>query len=102
MITILAMVATIVDKDVADSLWVMFTVAMTIPIAVLMGVYMRFIRPGAVGEASAFGVVGLMAAIILGANVAESPTWSAAFTFSPPQLCWLLIVYGFVASTLPV
>src|SRR5215471_11220785 len=102
MIIILAVLALIVVKALADSPWGMFTVAMTIPIAILMGVYMRFIRPGAVGEASAFGVVGLMAAIILGANVAESPTWSAAFTFSPTQLCWLLIVYGFVASTLPV
>ena len=80
----------------------MFTVAMTIPIAVAMGIYMRFIRPGAVAEASIAGFLALMLAIVFGANVAESPVWGPIFTFTPTQLCWLLIGYGFVAATLPV
>ncbi len=102
MVIILAVLALIVVKALADSPWGMFTVSMTIPIAVIMGVYMRYIRPGAVAEASIAGFIALMLAIVFGSNVAASPTWSAMFTFSPTQLCWLLIGYGFVASTLPV
>ncbi|MFT4014434.1 MAG: carbon starvation CstA family protein [Paracoccus sp. (in: a-proteobacteria)] len=102
MIIILAVLALIVVKALADSPWGMFTVSMTIPIAIAMGVYMRYIRPGAVGEASIAGFIALMAAIIFGANVAASPTWAAVFTFTPTQLCWLLIGYGFIAATLPV
>ena len=102
MIIILAVLALIVVKALAESPWGMFTVAMTVPIAILMGIYMRYIRPGAVGEASIAGFIGLMAAIVFGSNVAASPTWSAVFTFTPVQLCWILIGYGFVASTLPV
>ena len=102
MIIILAVLALIVVKALAGSPWGMFTVAMTIPIAVLMGVYMRYIRPGAVAEASIAGFIALMLAIVFGANVAASPTWAAVFTFTPTQLCWLLIGYGFVAASLPV
>lgn len=102
MIIILAVLALIVVKALAESPWGMFTVAMTVPIAVAMGIYMRYIRPGAVGEASIAGFIALMAAIVFGSNVAASPTWSAIFTFTPTQLCWILIGYGFVASTLPV
>ncbi|MBB5221808.1 carbon starvation protein [Amaricoccus macauensis] len=102
MVIILAVLALIVVKALADSPWGMFTVSMTIPIAVIMGIYMRYIRPGAVAEASIGGFIALMLAIVFGANVAASPTWAPVFTFTPTQLCWLLIGYGFVASTLPV
>ena len=102
MVIILAVLALIVVKALAGSPWGMFTVSMTIPIAVIMGIYMRYIRPGAVAEASIGGFIALMAAIVFGANVAASPTWAAVFTFTPTQLCWLLIGYGFIASTLPV
>ena len=102
MVIILAVLALIVVKALAESPWGMFTVSMTVPIAVLMGVYMRYIRPGAVAEASIAGFIALMLAIVFGSNVAASPTWAAVFTFTPTELCWILIGYGFVASTLPV
>ena len=65
-------------------------------------VYNRFIRPGRVGEISIVGFVLLIAAIIVGGQVAESPTWAPMFTFDGKQLTWMLIIYGFVASVLPV
>jgi carbon starvation protein len=102
MVIILAVLALIVVKALAESPWGTFTVAATIPIAILMGLYMRYIRPGAIGEVSLVGFVLLMAAIIFGRNVAADPYWGPAFTFTGTQLCWLLIGYGFVASVLPV
>ncbi len=102
MVIILAVLALIVVKALADSPWGTFTVAATIPIAMFMGVYNRFIRPGRVGEISIAGFVLLIAAIIVGGQVAASATWAPLFTFSPTQLTWMLIVYGFVASVLPV
>src|SRR5262249_26957858 len=75
---------------------------MTIPIAVLMGLYMRYIRPGKIGEASVIGLVLLLAALMGGASVAAHPTLSVLFTLTGTQLAWCLIVYGFVASVLPV
>jgi len=102
MVIILAVLSLIVVKALADSPWGTFTVAATIPIAMFMGVYNRFIRPGKVGEISIVGFVLLISAIIVGGQVAESPTWGPLFTFSPKQLTWMLIVYGFVASVLPV
>src|SRR5215204_6048162 len=102
MVIILAVLSLIVVKALAESPWGMFTVAATIPIAMFMGVYTRYIRPGAIGEVSVIGFVLLMLAILFGQNVAESPTWGPAFTFTGTQLCWLLIGYGFVASILPV
>lgn len=102
MVIILAVLALIVVKALAGSPWGTFTVAATIPIAILMGIYMRFIRPGAIGEVSLFGFVLLMLAILGGQYVSEDPAWAAAFTFTGTQLCWLLIAYGFVASILPV
>src|SRR5450759_688829 len=80
MIIILAVLALIVVKALTASPWGLFTIAATIPIALLMGLYMRVIRPGHVGEASAFGVVLLLLAIVLGRAVAESPTWAPLFT----------------------
>jgi carbon starvation protein len=67
-----------------------------------MGIYMRIVRPGRVGEASLLGVVLLLAALIIGKTVASDPTWGPAFTLSGPQLAWALILYGAVASSLPV
>ena len=102
MIIILAVLALIVVKALADSPWGTFTVAATIPIAIFMGIYMRFIRPGAVGEVSVIGFVLLMLTIVYGQRVAEDPALAAYFTFTGTQLCWLLIGYGMIASILPV
>ncbi|GAB4063758.1 carbon starvation CstA family protein [Uliginosibacterium sediminicola] len=102
MVIILAVLALIVVKALTDSPWGAFTVAATIPIAILMGIYMRFIRPGHIGEISIVGFVLLMGAILLGGQVAASPTWAPYFTFDGKQLTWMLIGYGFVASVLPV
>ncbi len=82
--------------------WGTFTVACTIPIAFLMGVYLYKVRKGDVVGASVLGVVLLGAALLAGPHVAASPTWSAAFTFSKPVISVLIPVYGFVASVLPV
>ena len=102
MVIILAVLALIVVKALAESPWGMFTVAATIPIALLMGVYSRYIRPGRIGEMSIIGFVLLMASIIYGGDIADSETWGPLFTFDGKQLTWLLIGYGFIASVLPV
>ena len=102
MIIILAVLALVVVKALAESPWGTFTIAATIPIALLMGVYMRFIRPGRVGEASAIGVVLLLLSIWGGRVVAESPSWGPAFTLHGTQIAWAIILYGAVASSLPV
>ncbi len=102
MVIILAVLALIVVKALADSPWGTFTVAATIPIAVFMGLYARYIRPGRIGEISVIGFVLLMAAIVGGGQIAASPTWAPFFTFDGKQLTWMLIGYGFIASVLPV
>ncbi|MCL1635164.1 carbon starvation protein A [Luteimonas sp. SX5] len=102
MIIILAVLAMIVVKALADSPWGMFTVIATIPIAILMGVYMRYIRPGRIGEISVVGLALLLLAIWFGGQVAAHPTWGPAFTFTGTQITWMLIGYGFVAAVLPV
>ncbi|MGY2047120.1 carbon starvation CstA family protein [Methylobacterium sp. JK268] len=102
MVIILAVLALIVVKALAESPWGTFTVMATIPIALLMGVYSRWIRPGRIGEVSILGFVLLMLAIVFGQTVAADPTLSGLFTFTGTQLCWMLIGYGFVASILPV
>ena len=102
MVIILAVLALIVVKALAESPWGMFTVAATVPLAMAMGAYTRWIRPGRIGEVSVLGLIGLIAAIMYGQAVAQSPTWGPAFTFTPIQLCWILIGYGAVASVLPV
>ena len=102
MVIILAVLALIVVKALAESPWGMFTVAATVPLAMLMGAYTRWIRPGRIGEVSLLGLVGLLAAIVYGQAVAASAVWGPAFTFTPVQLCWILILYGAVASVLPV
>jgi len=102
MIIILAVLALVVVKALTGSPWGLFTIFATIPIALLMGCYMRFIRPGRVGEASAFGVVLLLVSIFLGRVVAEDPAWAPMFTLSGTQLAWALIIYGAIAASLPV
>ncbi|WP_211294933.1 carbon starvation CstA family protein [Novosphingobium guangzhouense] len=102
MVIILAVLALIVVRALAESPWGMFTVAATIPLALAMGVYTRWIRPGRIGEVSVLGFVGLIAAIMFGQNVAASAFWGPLFTFTPQTLCWILIGYGALASLLPV
>ncbi|HEY1029812.1 MAG TPA: carbon starvation CstA family protein [Pseudomonas sp.] len=102
MIIILAVLALIVVKALAESPWGMFTVMATIPIAVFMGLYMRYIRPGRIGEVSIIGVVLLLGSIWLGGVVAADPFWGPAFTFTGVQITWMLVGYGFVAAVLPV
>ncbi|WP_368561859.1 carbon starvation CstA family protein [Pseudoxanthomonas sp. UTMC 1351] len=102
MIIILAVLAMIVVKALAESPWGMFTVMATIPIAIFMGVYMRYIRPGKILEISVVGLVLLLLAIWFGGKVAAHPTWGPAFTFTGTQITWMLIGYGFVAAVLPV
>ena len=102
MIILLAVLALVVVKALTGSPWGTFTVFATLPIAMLMGIYGRFIRPGRVGEMSLIGFVLLMAALFGGQTVAESPTWGPLFTFTGVQLAEMLIAYGFIASVLPV
>ena len=102
MIILLAVLALVVVNALRDSPWGLFTIAATIPIALLMGAWMNNIRPGKVAEATGIGIVLLMAALLGGQWVAAHPTWSAAFTWSGTDLAWAVIVHGFVASVLPV
>jgi carbon starvation protein len=102
MVILLAVLALVVVKALAESPWGTFTVAMTIPIALLMGVYLRFVRPGRILEVSVIGLVLLLLAIWLGGKVATDPAWSAIFRLKATTLAWLLIGYGFVAAVLPV
>lgn len=102
MIIILSALALVVVKALADSPWGLFTIAATIPIALFMGVYMRFIRPGKIAEISVVGFALMLLAIIYGGNVAQDPYWGPFFTLHGTTLTWVLVVYGFVASVLPV
>jgi carbon starvation protein len=102
MIILLAVLALIVVKALAGSPWGTFTVFATIPIAVLMGLYTRFLRPHRIGEMSAIGFVLLMAGIFLGQPVSQSSMLAPLFTFSGTTLALMLMGYGFVASVLPV
>ncbi|ANI00109.1 carbon starvation protein [Pseudomonas koreensis] len=102
MIIILAVLALIVVKALAESPWGIFTVMATIPIAMFMGIYMRYIRPGRIGEISVIGVLLLLASIWLGGQIAADPVWAKAFSFTGIQITWMLIGYGFVAAVLPV
>ena len=103
MIIILAVLALVVVKALADSPWGMFTIAATIPIALLMGVYMRYHPPGRVGEASRHRRrAAARRRSGSAARSPSSPTWGPAFTLTGTQLAWTLIVYGFVAASLPV
>ncbi|WP_104722081.1 carbon starvation CstA family protein [Helicobacter mesocricetorum] len=102
MMLIIAILSLVVVNALAESPWGLFTIAMTIPIAIYMGIHMRFLRPGKIGEASIIGFVLLILALIYGREVAASPTLSQFFTLSPVTLTYVIIVYGFVAAILPV
>jgi carbon starvation protein len=101
-IVLLGAVALIVVNALKDSPWGTFTIAMTIPIALLMGIYLRRVRPGKVLETSVIGVVLVLLAIWEGQSIAHHPTWGPAFTLTAPTLAILIIVYGYAASALPV
>lgn len=102
MLILLAVLALVVVKALKQSPWATFTVMMTIPIAVLMGIYGRFIRPGRIGEMSLIGFALLMVSLVLGRHVAADPLLGPMFNYSGEQLSMMLIAYGFVASVLPV
>jgi carbon starvation protein CstA len=102
MVIILAVLALIVVKALTNSPWGVFTVGMTIPIAIFMGIYTRYIRPGRIGEISIIGFILMMLAIVYGGDVAESATLAPYFTLTGVELTWALVIYGGVASILPV
>jgi len=102
MVILLAVLALIVVKALANSPWGSFTVFATIPIAILMGLYGRFLRPHRVLEMSLIGFCLLIAAIWLGGVVAADPEWARRFTISGTSWAFTLMGYGFVASILPV
>ncbi len=102
MVILLAAVALVVVNALKQSPWGAFTLAATIPIAMLMGLYLRFWRPGRVLEASLIGIALVVAALVGGQWVAQSPEWAPLFTLSGPALAIAVIVYGFAASALPV
>ncbi|HSA50138.1 MAG TPA: carbon starvation CstA family protein [Yinghuangia sp.] len=102
MVILLAVLALVVVNALAESPWGTFSVTMTIPIALFMGAYLRFLRPGRVVEASVIGVALLLLALVAGGRVENSARLADAFTWSPETLVFCLIAYGFVASVLPV
>ncbi len=102
MIILLAVLSLIVVNALKGSPWGVFTIACTIPIALLMGWWLHSFRPGKVAEASAIGVALVLFAVVAGGWVAESPTWAPWFTLSGTALTFWLMAYGFAASVLPV
>ncbi len=102
MVILLAVLALVVVKALAGSPWGTFTIAMTIPIAFFMGIYMRYIRPGKIAEISVIGFVLLMLSIVYGENVARSELLAPWFTLDGKALAWALLIYGFIAAVLPV
>ncbi|MBI4887375.1 MAG: carbon starvation protein A [Acidobacteria bacterium] len=102
MIILLAVLALVVVNALRDSPWGLFTIAATIPIALIMGVWMNNIRPGKVTEATVIGIALMFGSLFAGRWVAQHPALGPAFTWSGPDLAWGIIVYGFVASVLPI
>ncbi len=102
MTILLAVIGLVVVNALKSSPWATFTLAMTIPIAILLGLYLRFVRPGRVLEASIMGVALVLFAVVAGQWVADSPSWSHVFTLSGVALAFAIIIYGFAASALPV
>lgn len=102
MVILIAVLAMIVVQALAKSPWGVFSIAMTIPIALFMGCYLRFLRPGRVSEVSVIGFALLLLAVVSGNWVAETSWGASWFTLSPVALCWCLIGYGLAASVLPV
>lgn len=102
MVIILAVLALIVVKALTNSPWGAFTVGSTIPIAIFMGIYTRWIRPGKIGEVSIIGFVLMMLAIVYGGQIAQNPVLEPIFNMDGKQLTWALVIYGGIASILPV
>lgn len=102
MVIIIAVLALVVVRGLAQSPWGVFSIVMTIPIAVFMGCYLRFLRPGRVAEVSVLGFALLLIAVATGSWVAETPWGASWLSLSPVTVSWLIIGYGFVASVLPV
>lgn len=102
MVILIAVLGLVVVNAMKHSPWATFTVAMTIPVAILVGLYMRNIRPGRVLEASVLGVGLLLLSVVGGGWVDHSPTLAAWFDHDGLPLAWMVIVYGFVAAVLPV
>ena len=102
MVILLAVLALVVVNALAESPWGVFSIAMTIPIAIFMGLYLRVFRPGRVSEVSLIGVVLLLAAVVAGGWVAETDWGTQWFTLSKVTLSWCIIIYGLAASVLPV
>jgi carbon starvation protein len=102
MVILLAVLALVVVKALAGSPWGTFTVFATIPVAILMGLYSRFIRPGRIAEMSLIGFVLLIAALVYGQTVAQNPILAPLFTLRGESLALMIIGYGFVASVLPI
>ncbi len=102
MVILLAAIALVVVNALKASPWATYTMAMSMPIAVLMGFYLRFWRPGRVIEATIIGLGLLLFAVVSGEWVAASPAWAPVFTLSGTTLAIAIILYGFAASTLPV
>lgn len=102
MVILLAVLALVVVNALAESPWGVFSIAMTIPIAIFMGLYLRFLRPGRVSEVSLIGVALLLLAVVSGGWVAETSWGADWFTLSKVTLSWCIIIYGLAASVLPV
>ncbi|MEV1293341.1 carbon starvation CstA family protein [Pseudonocardia sp. NPDC049635] len=102
MIILIAVLTLVVVNALGESPWGVFSVALTIPIALFMGVYLRFLRPGKVSEVSWIGFAMLIAAIVAGGWVAETEWGQALFTLDRVTIAWGIIIYGFVAAVLPV
>ncbi|HLH18343.1 MAG TPA: carbon starvation CstA family protein [Bryobacteraceae bacterium] len=102
MVILLAVVALVVVNALRGSPWGTFTIAATMPIALFMGLYLRYLRPGKVLECSVIGCVLLIASIFGGQWVAESASWAPVFTLGAMALAIAVIVYGYLASVLPV
>src|SRR6266567_4422695 len=102
MTILLAVIGLVVVNALKSSPWATFTLAMTIPIALLLGLYLRFVRPGRVLEASIMGVALVLFVVVAGQWVADSASWSRVFTLSGVALAFAIIAYGFAASALPV
>ena len=102
MMILLAVLALVVVQALAQSPWGVFSIAMTIPIAIFMGIYLRYLRPGRVSEVSLIGVALLLLAVVAGGWVAETAWGESWFGLSAVTIGWCVIIYGFAASVLPV
>jgi len=99
---VIAVTGLVVVNALKASPWGFFTIAMTVPIAILMGIYMRFLRVGRAIEASLLGFILVMGSVVGGRYISESHLLAPYFTYSAIGLAWMLVLYGFTASVIPV